>query len=83
MISATCDRLGPPPAPFAGSVVTGVLPRLTPRTPSPRMTEGTWPGPTSFGSRPRAINWACVFPYPYTAMKKSARMPRMSRANAS
>lgn len=47
------------------------------------MTEGTWPGPTSFGSRPRAINWACVFPYPYTAMKKSARMPRMSRANAS
>ena len=30
-----------PPVPFAGLVVTGVLPLLTPWMPSPRMTEST------------------------------------------
>ena len=31
----------------------------------------TWSRPTSVGSRPWATSWACVFLYPYTAMKKS------------
>ena len=58
--------------PFAGLVVTGVLPRRTPRIPDSRMTFVTWSRPISAGSRPRANNRACVLRYPYTAMKKSA-----------
>ena len=94
-MSATCGRFGAsasnprstrsglPPVPFAGLVVTGVLPRRTPRIPDSRMTFITWSRPISAGSRPRANNWACVLRYPYTAMKKSAWISRMSRASAS
>lgn len=94
-MSATCGRFGAsasnprstrsglPPAPFAGLVVTGVLPRRTPRIPDSRMTFITWSRPISAGSQPRANNWACVLRYPYTAMKESAWISRMSRASAS
>ena len=43
----------------------------------------TWSLPISAGSRPWAISWACIFLYPYTAMKKSEWISRMSRASAS
>ena len=76
-------RSGPPPVPFAGLVATGVPPRRTPRIPDSRMTFVTWSRPISAGSRPRADGWACVLRYPYTAMKKSAWISRMSRASAS
>lgn len=94
-MSATCRRFGAhasnflstrsglPPVPFAGLVVTGVLPRRTPLMPSSRMTFITWSRPTSAGSQPCANNWAWTFLYPYTAMKKSEWISRMSRAKAS
>ena len=62
---------------------TGVFPRLTPRMPSPRMMFITWSRPTSAGSQPCANNWAWTFLYPYTAMRKSEWISRMSRAKAS
>ena len=76
-------RSGLPPAPFAGLVVAGVLPRLTPCMPSSRMMFITWSRPTSDGSHPSASSWAWTFLYPYTAMKKSEWIRRMSRASAS
>lgn len=94
-MSATCGRFGAsapnprstrsglPPVPFAGLVVTGVLPRRTPRIPDSRMTFITWSRPISAGSQPRANNWARVLRYPYAAMKKSAWISRMPRAGAS
>ena len=66
--------------PFAGLVATGVLPRRTPRIPDSRMTFVTWPRPISAGSRPRADGRARVLRHPYTAMRKSAWIPRMPRA---
>lgn len=51
----------------------------TPRIPDSRMTFITWSRPISAGSQPRANNWACVLRYPYTAMKESAWISRMSR----
>ncbi len=92
---ATCGRFGAPASnlrsirsglpsvPFAGLVATGVFPRLTPRMPSPRMMFITWSRPTSAGSQPCANNWAWTFLYPYTAMRKSEWISRMSRAKAS
>ena len=47
------------------------------------MTFSTWSRPTSLGSQPWAISWARIFLYPYTAMKKSAWITRMSRASTS
>ena len=94
-MSATCSRFGAhasnlrstrsglPPAPLAGLVVTGVLPRPTPCMPSSRMMFITWSRPTSFGSHPSTSSWACIFLYPYTAMRKSEWIRRMSRASAS
>lgn len=74
---------GLPPVPLAGFVVTGVPPRRTPRMPSPRMMLITRPRPTPAGSQPWATSCACIFPQPYTAMKKSEWIWRMSRASAS
>ena len=76
-------RSGLPPVPLAGFVVTGVLPRRTPRMPSPRMMFITRSRPTPAGSQPWATSCACIFPYPYTAMKKSERIWRTARASAS
>lgn len=72
-----------PPVHFTGFAVTGVPPRPTPRTPSPRMTFVTRPRPIPAGSRPRAISRARIFPYPYTAMRKSKWISKMPRASAS
>ena len=43
----------------------------------------TRPRPTPAGSQPWATSCACIFPQPYTAMKKSEWIWRMSRASAS
>ena len=64
-MSATCSRFGAmarnlrstrsglPPAPFAGLVVAGVLPRLTPCMPSSRMMFITWSRPPRTDPTPR------------------------------
>ena len=88
---ATCGRFGAYASnprstrsvPLAGLAATGVPPRRTPRTPDSRMTFVTRPRPIPAGSRPRADDRACVLRYPYTAMKESAWVSRMSRAGVS
>ena len=76
-------RSGLSPAPPTGFVVTSVLPRLTPCMPSPRMIPITRSRPTSLGFQPRAISWAWTLRYPYTSMKTSLWIVRMSHANVS
>lgn len=76
-------RSGLSPAPPTGFVVTSVLPRLTPCMPSPRMIPSTRSRPTSLGFQPRAISWAWTLRYPYTSMKTSLWIVRMSHANVS
>ncbi|ADH01303.1 hypothetical protein BLJ_1880 [Bifidobacterium longum subsp. longum JDM301] len=75
-------RPGPPPAPLAGLVVTGVPPRRTPPTPGSRTTSITRPRPVPAGSRPCADDRARVLRHPYTAMKKPAWTSRTPRAGA-
>lgn len=75
-------RPGPPPAPLAGLVVTGVPPRRTPPTPGSRTTSITRPRPVPAGSRPCADDRARVLRHPYTAMKKPAWTSGTPRAGA-
>ena len=76
-------RTGPSPVPLAGLVAAGVLPRLTPQTPSSLMVRITWSRPTSPESQPCEISRALVFRCPCTAMKKSEWIWRMPHASAS
>ena len=92
-MSATCRRFGAharnprstrsglPPVPLAGRVVTGARPRRTPLMPGSRMIRATRSRPIPV--HPCAGSWACIFLYPYTAMKKPEWICMMSRARAS
>ena len=76
-------EVGPAASPPRRSCRHGVPPRRTPLMSSSRMTFITWSRPTSAGSQPCANNWAWTFLYPYTAMRESEWISRMSRAKAS
>lgn len=52
-----------------------------PLVPGSRMIRATWSRPVPV--HPCAGSWACIFLYPYTAMKKPERICMMSRAGAS